>query len=120
MFLGTYMPKLDEKGRFFLPAKYRDELGAGLVITRGQDRSLAIYPMATFEAMTQQVAAAPTTLRQVRDFQRMVASSASDEVPDRQGRVTIPAALRTYAGLGKEIVAYSRLLPPLLFQQRWP
>jgi len=104
VFLGTYTPKLDEKGRFFLPAKYRDELGAGLVITRGQDRSLAIYPMATFEAMTQQVAAAPTTLRQVRDFQRMVASSASDEVPDRQGRVTIPAALRTYAGLGKEIV----------------
>lgn len=104
MFLGTYTPKLDEKGRFFLPAKYRDELGAGLVITRGQDRSLAIYPMATFIEMTQQVANAPTTLRQVRDYQRMVASSASDEVPDKQGRVSIPAALRDYAGLDAQIV----------------
>lgn len=104
MFLGTHTPKLDEKGRFFLPAKYRDELGDGLVITRGQDRSLAIYPMATFETITQQVATAPTTLRQVRDFQRMVASSASDEVPDKQGRVSIPAQLRDYAGLDKDIV----------------
>ena len=44
MFLGTHTPKLDEKGRFFLPAKFRDELDDGLVITRGQDRCLAIYP----------------------------------------------------------------------------
>ena len=48
MFLGTHTPKLDDKGRFFLPAKFRDELAEGLVVTRGQDRCLAIYPMATF------------------------------------------------------------------------
>ena len=104
MFLGTHTPKLDDKGRFFLPAKFRDELADGLVITRSQDRCLAIYPMATFVAMTRSVGTAPATLKQVRDFQRMLAAGASDEVPDKQGRVTIPATLRSYAGLDKEIV----------------
>lgn len=104
MFLGTHTPKLDDKGRFFLPAKFRDELASGLVITRSQDHCLAIYPMATFVTMTQSVSTAPATLKQVRDFQRMLAAGASDEVPDKQGRVTIPAALRSYAGLGSQIV----------------
>ena len=103
-FLGTYLPKLDEKGRFFLPAKFREAFGDGLVITRGQDHSLAIYTMAKFEELTEQIAAAPGTVRQVRDYQRMVASSACDEVPDKQGRVTIPAALRAYARLDDQIV----------------
>lgn len=98
------LPKLDDKGRFFLPAKFRDELAEGLVVTRGQDRCLAIYPMATFVAKTQQMASAPATVRQVRDFQRMLASSASDEVPDKQGRISVPAVLRDYAGLDKDIV----------------
>ena len=66
MFLGTHTPKLDEKGRFFLPAKFRDELAAGLVITRAQDRCLAIYPSATFVEMTKQVMDAPATVKQVR------------------------------------------------------
>lgn len=104
MFLGTYTPKLDEKGRFFLPAKFRDELATGLVITRSQDRCLAVYPMATFAEMTQSVSAAPATIKPVRDFQRMLAAGASDEIPDKQGRVTIPLALRSYAGLDKDIV----------------
>lgn len=104
MFLGTHTPKLDEKGRFFLPAKFRDELADGLVVTRAQDRCLAIYPIGTFVTMTQQVSTAPATVKQVRDFQRMLAAGASNEVPDKQGRVTIPPALREYAGLDKEIV----------------
>lgn len=104
MFFGTHTPKLDEKGRFFLPAKFRDELADGLVMTRGQDRCLAVYPIATFMKKTEQMASAPATVRQVRDFQRMLASSASDEVPDKQGRVTIPVGLREYAGLDNQIV----------------
>ncbi len=104
MFLGTYTPKLDEKGRFFLPAKFREELGSGLVMTRNQDRSLAIYPVATFLEKTRQVASAPSTIRDVRGFQRMLGSAASDEVPDKQGRVTIPAPLRSYAALEADLV----------------
>lgn len=104
MFLGTYTPKLDEKGRLILPAKFREQLAPGLVVTRAQDRCLAIYPMATFEEMTAQFQQAPMTMKNVRDFQRMLAAGASDEIPDKQGRITIPAGLRQYAGLSSEVV----------------
>lgn len=104
MFLGTYTPKLDEKGRLILPAKFRDQLAAGLVITRAQDRCLAIYPMSAFADMTAAVQAAPMTVKNVRDFQRMLAANASDETPDKQGRITIPAPLRGYAGLESDVV----------------
>lgn len=104
MFLGTHTPKLDEKGRFFLPAKFRDELDDGLVITRGQDRCLAIYPTATFVAMTQEIAKGSVSVKKVRDYQRMLAAGASDTAPDKQGRVMIPPMLRRYAGLGKDVV----------------
>ena len=104
MFLGTHTPKLDEKGRIFLPAKFRDGLADGLVITRGQDRCLAIWPVADFVEQTQQLRNAPSSSKQVRDYQRMLASGASDETLDKQGRLTIPAPLRTYAGLDKDVV----------------
>jgi MraZ protein len=104
LFLGTHTPKLDEKGRIFLPAKFRDELADGLVITRGQDRCLAIWPMAAFVEQTQALRNAPSSNKQVRDYQRMLASGASDETLDKQGRLTIPLPLRTYAGLDKECV----------------
>lgn len=104
MFLGTHTPKLDDKGRLILPAKFRDELAEGLVITRAQDRCLAIYPMATFEEMTKSISQAPTSVKQVRDFQRMLAAGASDEKPDKQGRITIPQQLRAYAGLETNVV----------------
>jgi MraZ protein len=104
VFLGTHTPKLDEKGRLILPAKFREELAEGLVITRAQDRCLAIYPMATFVEMTKSISAAPTSVKQVRDFQRMLAAGASDEKPDKQGRITIPQQLRTYAGLQSSVV----------------
>lgn len=104
MFLGTHTPKMDDKGRFFLPMKFRDELCDGLVITRGQDRCLAVYPQHVFMEMTQQITSAPGTVKQVRDFQRMLAAGASLETPDRQGRLTVAPALRAYAGLTKEIV----------------
>ena len=103
MFLGTHTPKLDEKGRLILPAKYRDELAEGLVITRFQERCLAIWPVATFAELVQGVRGASSS-QQVRDYQRMLASGASDETPDKQGRVTIPPQLRSYAGLDGQVV----------------
>lgn len=103
MFLGTHHPKLDEKGRFFLPAKFREELAEGLVISQGHEHCLTIWPKAAFEDYARSVAG-PATLKHVRGFQRMLAASASAEVPDKQGRITIPPALRRYAGLEKEIV----------------
>lgn len=104
MFLGTYSPRLDDKGRLTLPAKFRDELEAGLVVTRTQDRALAVYPRRVFEEKMAGLLSAPSTVKQVRDYQRMVMASASDEVPDKQGRVTIPPKLREYAALEREVV----------------
>ena len=104
MFLGTYQPRLDEKGRLILPAKFRDALAEGLVVTRTQDRALAVYPRATFEAKMTSLLSAPSTVKEVRNYQRMLMAGASDEVPDRQGRVTIPPNLRAYAGLDRDVV----------------
>lgn len=104
MFLGTYTPKLDEKGRFVLPAKFRDELSGGLVVARSQDRCLTIETAEAFIARTKELAEAPMTVRQVREYQRMLAATAFDQVPDKQGRVSIPTNLRAYAGLDKDIV----------------
>ena len=102
MFLGTHNPKLDEKGRLFLPAKFRDRLADGLVVTRGQERCLYVFPMDEFVRLAGQMQQAPTTSKAARDYMRVFLSGASDEVPDKQGRVTIPAALREYAGLSKD------------------
>ncbi|MEH0110146.1 division/cell wall cluster transcriptional repressor MraZ [Tersicoccus sp. MR15.9] len=103
MFLGTYSPRLDEKGRLILPAKFREELSEGLVLTRGQERCLYVFSQKEFERVHEQMRQAPISSRQVRDYIRVFLSGASDEVPDKQGRVTIPAALRDYAGLDREL-----------------
>ena len=104
MFLGTHSPRLDEKGRLFLPAKYRDELAPGLVITKGQERCLYVFPLPEFGRITDALRTAPVTAKAVRDYSRVFFASASDEMPDKQGRVTIPAALRDYAGLQRDCV----------------
>ena len=104
MFLGTHQPKLDEKGRLFLPAKYRDDLADGLVITRGQERCLTVWSMEEFGKVTEQMRQAPVTNKGARDYLRMLFAGASDEQPDKQGRVTIPPMLRQYAGLTRDCV----------------
>ena len=102
MFLGTHTPRLDEKGRLFLPAKFRERMADGLVVTRGQERCLYVFPMEEFVRVSQQLRSAPMTSKAVRDYLRVFLSGASDEVPDKQGRITIPANLRQYAGLERE------------------
>jgi MraZ protein len=102
VFLGTHTPRLDEKGRLFLPARYRDKLADGLVVTRGQERSLYVFPMDEFTRISEQLRSAPMTNKAARDYLRVFLSGASDEVPDRQGRITIPPVLREYARLSHE------------------
>lgn len=102
MFLGTYSPRLDEKGRLILPAKFRDQLADGVVVTRGQERCLFVFPAAEFARLHDQLRQASVASKQSRDYQRVLLSGASDEVPDRQGRITIPANLRDYASLDRD------------------
>ncbi len=104
MLLGTHTPKLDDKGRVILPAKFRDDLGGGVVITRGQERCLYVFSTEEFERVHERIREAPLTNKQARDFLRMFLSGASAETPDGQNRVTIPPALRAYAGLERELV----------------
>ncbi len=104
MFLGTHEPRLDEKGRIILPARFRDELSNGLVITKGQERCLYVFPANEFASITDRLRQAPVTEKSARDYMRVMFAGAHDEVPDKQGRVTIPAQLRTYANLAKECV----------------
>lgn len=103
MFLGTHLPRLDDKGRLILPAKFRDQLEAGVVVTRGQERCLYLYPIAEFRQQADKLRAAPVTSKKARDHLRVLLSGAFDEVPDRQGRITLPAALRSYAGLERDL-----------------
>lgn len=103
-FLGTHHPRMDDKGRLFLPARFRDALAGGLVITRGQERCLYVFPDEEFAQMYAQMRQAPVTSKAARDFQRVFLSGASNETPDKQGRVTVPPHLREYAGLTKECV----------------
>lgn len=104
MFLGSHTPRLDDKGRLTLPAKFREELEGGLVITKGQERCLYVFPMVEFTRISESLRTAPVTAKALRDYSRVFFSSASDDVPDRQGRITIPPALRTYAGLTRDCV----------------
>src|SRR5438477_3358356 len=104
VFLGTHTPRLDDKGRLILPAKFREELAGGVVITKGQERCLYAFPMPEFQRIAGQLRETPVTNKAARAYSRVFFASAHDEVPDKQGRVTIPGHLREYAGLDRELV----------------
>jgi MraZ protein len=104
LFLGTHAPRLDDKGRLFLPAKYRDDLAAGLVVTRGQEHCLYVFTAAYFADLARELSSASFTSAPARDLHRLFFSGAFDEVPDKTGRVTIPVTLRQYADLERDVV----------------
>ncbi|MGL5811152.1 MAG: division/cell wall cluster transcriptional repressor MraZ [Nocardioides sp.] len=103
MFFGTFTPKVDDKGRLFLPAKFREQLGAGVVVSPGQERCLNVWRTADFEASTERYKSAPITNAETRFYLRMLAANSSEEVPDRQGRITLSAQLRAWAGVDRDV-----------------
>ena len=102
MFLGRYAHSLDAKGRLAIPARFREALAEGLVLTRGIDRCLALYPMAAWRPLAERVSALPITDPDARNFRRMVFAEAIDLELDGQGRILVPPELRRYAGLERE------------------
>jgi MraZ protein len=104
MFLGRYGHTLDDKGRLTIPAKYRSTLADGLVITRGLDRCLYVYPMSEWQRLEQNVSKLPLTKQDARLFVRFLFAEAADCVPDKQGRILIPGHLRDYARLGSDVI----------------
>lgn len=104
MFLGRFAHSLDAKGRLAVPARFREELAAGVVLTRGIDRCLSLYPMAAWLPLAEKVSALPITDPNARNFRRMVFAEAVDLDLDAQGRILVPPELRRYAGLEREAV----------------
>ena len=104
MLLGEFRHSLDAKGRVFLPARWREELGDVVVITQGLDRCLFLMSRPRFEEFAQRFDELPVERKDARAYSRIFFSKASEEQVDTQGRITIPANLRELATLGKELV----------------
>ena len=104
MFLGEFTHTIDDKGRLTIPAKFRGELAAGLVVTRGFDQNLMIYPMNGWKELARQIAQRPLADEGTRTFRRRVFSGATDLEPDRQGRILLPQYLRDFADIEDNVV----------------
>lgn len=104
MFLGEYSHTIDDKGRLTIPAKFRDELESGVVITRGLDGCLWAYGRSEWDIIAEKVAQLPSTDPAARDYSRFMFSGAFDSIPDRQGRVLLPQKLRDYAKIEDETI----------------
>jgi len=102
MFLGEYSHSLDAKGRLTIPARFRKELEDGLVISRGQECCLTVYPQATWQELSESLGRLPWTREEVRSYNRLLFSGAHEATLDKMGRVLIPAFLREYAGIDQE------------------
>lgn len=104
MFIGEYTHSIDPKKRLSLPAKVRGELGGRVVVTRGLDQCLFIYPMKTWEALAEKLGSMPIGEGGTRSFVRLMLAGAFDTEVDSQGRILIPEALKEYAGLEKDVI----------------
>jgi MraZ protein len=105
LFLGEHRHSLDAKGRVIFPTRYRDELGTQVVVQKGTEPCLVVWPVAEWQEVEQKVRSLPTTTDpKARRFARYFFSQASNERVDGQGRLTIPQALREYADLSREVV----------------
>lgn len=103
MFIGEYQHTIDPKKRVAMPSKCRVELGKKVVITRGMDKCLFIYPMKTWEKLAEKLGSLPVGESGTRSFIRLMLAGAVDVDLDKQGRVLIPDYLKEYAGLKKDV-----------------
>ena len=103
MFLGEFQHTLDPKGRVILPSAFREQLKEGLVMTVGLDHCVAVYPVADWQRVAAGLRSLRTTDARERRFARMLMSFAQPGSLDRQGRITLPARLRDYANLSKDL-----------------
>ena len=102
MFMGEYAHNIDKKGRIIIPAKFREELGDLIIITRGLDGCLSVYTQKQWETIYEQLMKLPSTKKDARMFVRMMTSKAAECEIDAQGRVLIPSTLIHLAQLEKE------------------
>ena len=109
MFMGEYSHSIDEKGRLIIPSKFRFELGEKFVLTRGLDGCLCVYPEPEWNILETKLRSLPLTNKNARTITRFLVSGAAACELDKQGRILVPAALREYAGLEKDVVVTGNL-----------
>ena len=112
MFIGEYSHSIDPKKRLAVPIKFRLELKNKVVVTRGLDKCLFIYPMKVWEKLADKLGSLPVGESGTRSFIRIMLSGATDVEVDKQGRILIPDYLKVYANLHKNVVIaglYNRL-----------
>lgn len=112
MFIGEFSHNLDSKGRMAIPAKFRQKLTGGAIITRGLDRCLFVFTNKDWEILAQKLIALPLAQANSRAFVRLMLAGATDVELDKQGRILIPDYLREYAGLKKQAIVaglYNRI-----------
>jgi len=103
MFIGEYAHSIDVKKRLALPSKFRGELGGKVVVTRGLDDCLFVYPMKVWEVLAEKLGSLPVGEAGTRSFIRLMLSGATDVEMDSQGRILLPEYLKDYAGLSKDV-----------------
>lgn len=104
MFMGEYQHNIDTKGRIIIPAKFREELGETMVVTRGLDGCLALYTMNQWKQVVDNLRKLPTTKREARIYTHMIMSKAAECDVDNQGRIRIPSHLTLDAHIEKHCV----------------
>ncbi len=104
MFFGTFQHTIDDKGRLTLPARWRSELAGGVVVTRGLDKCLFVFPKTKFEKIAAEIDQQGIELGDIRAWARYFLGMAIAVEADRQGRILIPQALRDLASLDGEVV----------------
>lgn len=104
MFLGEYQHNIDQKGRMAIPARLRDAFSDGLVLSRGFEKCIVVYPQVEWNKLAEKLASLPMTQSKVRRINRSTFSSAFQQELDGQGRVLIPPQLREYAGIDGDVV----------------
>lgn len=104
MFRGEYQHAIDEKGRLIIPSRFREELGDRFIATKGLDNCIWVFPFAEWESMEAKLLTLQITRPDARAFVRFFSSGATECTFDKQGRILIPASLREYAGLEREVV----------------
>ena len=104
MFYGEYEHTVDEKNRLTLPARFRHALAGGVVLARGIERNIDVYPRESWDANVARIANLDSLTREAREMKRYVFAGAGVAELDRQGRVLVPPHLAEHAGLGKDVV----------------
>ncbi|MDE7253876.1 MAG: division/cell wall cluster transcriptional repressor MraZ [Acetatifactor sp.] len=104
MFMSEYNHTIDAKGRLIIPSKFREVLGEEFVVSKGMDGCLFVYANEDWNAFEQKLTSLPLINKEARQFARFFLAGAAQVEVDKQGRILLPAALREFAGLDKDVV----------------